>query len=366
MTPRILAIEPDRDSGHALRRFVQSCVDADLLVVESLPTARTAVDEFAPHVLLVSELLAPGDDVELTAHVRSRPSRATLPILTVPSMTEVPPDTPEPRGLLRLIASSGPSGRVFDMESRKTRLRTTLRHVLQATVVATVAGGEAAVHDTAKRARAPRWKGANIPWLTKVTMPLGLEVHLVNISRSGLLIESRGGFVVGQPTTFELHGADRVVRVEGRFIRSTAVREVAPDQHQAAAVFDADLTMFPAQSPGRVTRPPVVEMRHVLDWLREQAKAGLSAERIRAGFELSVQEILGARDVRVCRLPVLTQDGESLCVAVPTSDGSDAFLQATYDSARPPSTMAFPRLRAAATLAADMLEIEQAQRAIAH
>ena len=47
-----------------------------------------------------------------------------------------------------------------------------------------------------------------------------------------------------------------------------------------------------------------------------------------------------------------------MCLPVPTSDGSEAFLQAIYDTARPASSSAFEHLKAAATLAADVLEME--------
>jgi len=43
-----------------------------------------------------------------------------------------------------------------------------------------------------------------------------------------------------------------------------------------------------------------------------------------------------------------------------------AFLQAIYDTARPPSAQAFEQLQAAATLAADVLEMETIARAADH
>ena len=196
-----------------------------------------------------------------------------------------------------------------------------------------------------------------------VTMPLGLEVRLVNISRSGLLIESRGRFVIGQPAAFELHGRLRVV-VPGRFVRATA-SAADTGLHLSAAIFDDDLPLFApraAGAPGGVTITS--DLGEVLAWVRAQARSGLRPERIRAAFELGVQELVGARAVLICGVPAQADEpGDSVCLPVPTSDGSEAFLQAIYDSARPPSSNAFEHLRAAATLAADVLEIEHAARA---
>jgi len=204
ITPRILAVEPDRTHALALKRFVQSCVDADLVVVDSVASAKAAIAEHVPQAVLVSELVSPDDDVDLTTHLRSRMPGRPLPILAVPAMGGGDEAlSPPPRGLLRLIASGGALTDAPRLQI--ARRQAALRHALQA-IVNLPASPAGATAVPAQRPRAPRWKGDNIPWLTRVTMPLGLEVRLVNISRSGLLIESRGHFVAGQPAAFELHG----------------------------------------------------------------------------------------------------------------------------------------------------------------
>jgi len=189
-------------------------------------------------------------------------------------------------------------------------------------------------------------------------MPLGLEVRLVNISRSGLLIESPGRFAIGQPAAFELHGRRRVV-VPGRFVRAAP----RPDDHglyHSAAIFDDDLPLFAAPdggSRGGVTI--TADLSEVLAWVRDQARGGLRPERIRAAFELRVQELVGARDVRICRAPAPADEpGDAVYLPVPTGDRPEAFLQAIYDPARPLSPGAFEHLKAAASLAADVLEME--------
>jgi hypothetical protein len=362
---RILAVEPDRRHAQALKRFVQMCVDADVLLVDSAAAARAALAQVTPAVVLVSELVSPDDDVALTAYVRSGAAGRTLPILSVPAMADDDEDlAPQPRGLLRLIASGG--SLADGPRTQLARRQTVLRHALEALLAAPSASAiekSPAAAPTHYHPRAPRWKGDNISWLTRVTMPLGLEVRLVNISRSGLLIESRGQFIIGQPAAFELHGRLRVV-VPGRFVRATATPN-AGGYFQSAALFDDDLPLFAPHAvgaPGGVTITS--DLGEVLAWVRGQARAGLRAERIRAAFELSVQELVGARAVLICRAPAEADEpGDSVCLPVPTSDGSQAFLQAIYDTARPPSSDAFERLKAAATIAADVLEIEYAARA---
>jgi len=370
ITPRILAVEPDRSHALALKRFVQSCVDAELLVVDSVASAKAALADHMPQAVLVSELVTPDDDVDLTAHVRSRAQGRLLPILAVPAMGGDDSDMPAaPRGLLRLIASGGALTDAPRLQM--ARRQAALRHALQTLMdMPAVPSGASALALPAHRPRAPRWKGDNIPWLTNVTMPLGLQVRLVNISRSGLLIESRGHFVVGQPAAFELHGRLRVV-VPGRFVRTTELRTNSASNgpegasvYHSAALFDDDLPLFAPLASGTHAGAVIThDLGEVLAWVRGEARSGMRPERIRAAFELSVQELVGARAVLICRAPAQADEpGDSVCLPVPTTDGSVAFLQAIYDTARPPSSQAFEQLKAAAELAADVLEMETAAR----
>jgi len=361
LPPRVLALEPDPIHAGALTRFVQTCVTADVRVVGSVADARAALAQITPALVLVSEHVSADDDFALTAHVRSGANGRPLPILAVPAMGGDDEGAgPMPRGLLRLIASGGAVGDT--PRTQLARRQAALRHALRAILHAPPTAAPVATVP-AQLPRAARWKGDNIPWLSRVTLPLGLEVRLVNISRSGLLIESPGRFVVGQPAAFELHGHLRVV-VPGRFVRAAAS---AGDHglYHSAAIFDDDLPLFAAAAPaarGGVTITN--DLREVLAWVRGQARAGLRPDRIRAAFELSVQELVGARAVLICRAPAQADEpGDSVCLPVPTSDGSEAFLQAIYDTTRPASSSAFERLKGAATLAADVLEMEEAARA---
>src|SRR5688500_13841624 len=138
ITPRILAVEPDRSHALALRRFVQSCVDAELLVVDSVPSAKAAIADHMPQAVLVSELVTPDDDVDLTAYVRSRPEGRALPIFAVPAMGGDDAEMPAPpRGLLRLIASGGTltDAPRLQMARRQASLRQALQVVMDMQVV---------------------------------------------------------------------------------------------------------------------------------------------------------------------------------------------------------------------------------------
>jgi hypothetical protein len=368
IAPRLLAIEPDPAQAAALRGFVQSCVDAELVLVSSVAAAKAAIDEAMPQAVLVSEVVAPSDDAELTAHVRTRAPGRPVPILPVPAMAIEEEVAATPRGPLRLIASRGTltDAPKLQLARRQAALRQALRTILN--LPAARPAPSAATVTATRRPRAPRWKADNVPWLTRVTTTPGFEARLLNISRSGVLIESPRRFAVGQTAAFELHGRLRVV-VPARVVRSTAVAGGASDGaalYQSAALFDDDLPIFAPHAAGTHGGAIVSsDLGEVLAWVRAQARSGLRGDRIRAAFELSVQELVGARAVRLCGTPAPGDDcGDTVCVPVPASDGRAAFLQATYDAGRPPSPQAFERLTGAATLAADILEIETADGAV--
>jgi hypothetical protein len=134
--------------------------------------------------------------------------------------------------------------------------------------------------------------------------------------------------------------------------------------YHCAALFDDDLPLFAPHASGLYGGTIVsTDLGEVLAWVRGQARSGMRPERIRAAFELSIQELVGARAVLICRAPAQADEpGDSVCLPVPTTDGSVAFLQAIYDTARPPSSHAFEQLQTAALLAADVLEIEHTAR----
>ena len=57
--PRILAIEPDPQSGAALYRVLDKRVCADVVIVENLDAALTSIAEQVPDLIMTSTFLPP-------------------------------------------------------------------------------------------------------------------------------------------------------------------------------------------------------------------------------------------------------------------------------------------------------------------
>jgi hypothetical protein len=88
--------------------------------------------------------------------------------------------------------------------------------------------------------RAPRWERSDLLWLENIRLTWGANVHLLNMSSSGLLVESGIRMTVGNLTDFEFE--DREARdyvMSGRVVRSdvAAVTSLGV-KYVTAAVFD--------------------------------------------------------------------------------------------------------------------------------
>jgi hypothetical protein len=78
---------------------------------------------------------------------------------------------------------------------------------------------------------------------------------------------------------------------------------------------------------------------------------------VRARFEKELRELVPLRDVQLRLTPVIaSQDAESIYFTVPQGSGPSPILQATFDRDYRPSPMEFRLLKAAASLAAVVLE----------
>ena len=105
-------------------------------------------------------------------------------------------------------------------------------------------------------ARAQRWDGEQLPWLSAVRLTWGADLRLINISRSGLLVESGVRFTLGNRADFELESAEHGLIVKARVVRSD-VSQVGSlgVKYIAAAVFERPFQILDPQGPRREAEP---------------------------------------------------------------------------------------------------------------
>lgn len=80
----VLAIEPDPRQAATLKRVVRAAVRAKLLVVDSKDAALAAIAACVPDLILVTALLPPRDEDDLTRHLKTLEHAGHLQTLTIP------------------------------------------------------------------------------------------------------------------------------------------------------------------------------------------------------------------------------------------------------------------------------------------
>src|SRR5262245_19029445 len=221
-TARILAIDSDPDQIAILRRLVSDMLDADVIAVASTDDAIRTLGVSSPDVILTSSLLSPADGQRLAEHLKRDPSLDYVPVLTLPLLADSnEPEARRPGLMSRLLRRRQPSWPAYDKHAVTSRIEEALEQsrtdaelygevwrparlllmadptpqaepatesvelvrLLDATI-------ELPAGTTPQRARAPRWTRFELPWLEGIKVDWGADVRLLNLSRSGLLVES--------------------------------------------------------------------------------------------------------------------------------------------------------------------------------
>jgi CheY-like chemotaxis protein len=376
---RILAIEPDADRAERLQQFVHEKLHAELVLATSTDAAITALNDDRPDLILASTLLSANDDQDLVAHLRAMPSLGHIPVLTVPAVFDVPtPETAPHRLISRLFRRRQPTTLwpMFDVEAVAARIEEAIEQSKIAAAQADEAAMNAAVEQplepmpgtfefvsTGDRERAPRLTKSDVPWLSSVRLPWGLTLRLLNLSSSGVLVESGVRLSPGSATSFRIIGRDLDCVVPARVVRSrVAAVDSLGVRYESAAVFDAPFGALAVaeteDSPADYADALADPLADLVAAVEERAASGAHPAQLRAQFETGILDLITAREVRIRDEPVVENDGrESIYFTIPTSDASCAVLQVTFETNDQPSAEEFELLTAAATAAAQVLPL---------
>jgi CheY-like chemotaxis protein len=398
-TGRLLVIEPDASRAIALREILRQCDDIEFEIVKSVPDALRRLGERIPDVVLTSTFLPPADEVPLTAHLNQTPAAAHVQLITLPYFIDS-----EDRS-----TSENPSGRLVSFLRRREGLARprcdvrTLRQqieeylskaraiqldqssraicVFRATstqspemhltrVTASPSASRALVPENglvhpraipgmpADRRRARRHRAGELPWLCDVKLPGIPRASLIDISSGGVLLETTSRILQGSTIELELLGRDDTNRcVLARIVRNqvAAVDGLAVSYHVAAA-FSREIDLHGPQAPSTSSLTPKA-LAHVLTRVLSEVDDDRGAPGLRARFEQEVRRLLSVRDIQIRHSPMLSGQGaESIYFTVPSGSGSQSVLQATFERNHAPTAMELHLLKAAATMAAVILE----------
>jgi hypothetical protein len=206
--------------------------------------------------------------------------------------------------------------------------------------------------------RAQRKTRADLPWLSTIKLPWGLEVRLLNMSSTGMLVETTSKFTPGSIAEFEITGTDDSIVVPARFVRSEIVGvDGRGVRYRAAAVFDREVDLDgPRVTLARVASTPIA----LANWLHQLAgdlenKAGPAALRER--FENGLRRLVSARDVRILEEPTPPTEGCESIYFNMSAAGRRSVLQVTFEPGFQPSELDFKMLQAGASLAVVALQM---------
>jgi hypothetical protein len=289
---RILAIEPDPGRSVILKRLVKETLGVDIVLAATADDAITYLYEASPDLILMSSLLSPDEDEHVTTHLRMALDLDHLPVLTIPPVVDQSKDGQEQVGLLRRLLlrfSRRPrTWPTYDFNAVAARIEEALEEsrlnaryvelerparllLLEAKrpMLLTPGNTEDAISEALslsrldaelrsldirkdRQERAPRWERHQLPWLDTVKLTWGADLGLVNISRSGLLVESGIRFTNGSRTEFQLVGVDQEVILKARVVRSDVSSVNTPGvKYVTAAAFERPFEILDTESSER-------------------------------------------------------------------------------------------------------------------
>jgi CheY-like chemotaxis protein len=382
---RILAIEPDSDRGALLRQLVSDGLNTDLVLAASTDAAISAMTDTRPDLILTSMLMSADEEQNLVAHLRATPSLRYIPLLTIPVVTDLSPTQARSNGLFsRLLRRRQPAvWPPYNFNAVITRIEEALEQSktavpeadepLETSAIETVVEDssctsvvespayarplESAWLSRGSMKRAQRWALSDLPWLSGVRLPWGQHLRVLNISSSGMLVESGVRLTPGSQTSFRLSGPEPALVVPGRVVRCrVSTVDALGVKYETAAAFDQPVNEL--IGAGEEPTDATMQLAELVSTLEAHAEHGASPAELRAEFEAGILSMVTARDIRLRDVPVVENDGrESVYFTVPSADGSPAVLQVTFNANDEPSAEDFEVLTAAAEIAAAVLPL---------
>ncbi len=400
---RILAIEADPKRKRLLTALVREHVKAELLIAESVKIAINILDEKIPDLIIAPTLLTPADESELMAHLRQLHAAPYVQTLTVPALdmlaSEPPQEDRRRFGRLGQILKPGGERRArfapqydrrivgaqivdgleraraarmeheaitaYRAECERRRkmevaaIATAGLGLIDQTAAAIVAEHKARKNMADDRRTAERLGRGDVPWLSAIKVSWGSEVGLVNISSSGVLLETGSKFVPGSTTDLHLSGPETSLIVPVTFIRSEVARiDGFGVRYHAAGAFEnaVDLSRPRRQEQRRASQPQALA-----DLLaRVLAESADEREPVVVRFAKGLRQLVRARDVQIRTTSMAPSGGrETLYFDIPGSDRPCGILQVVFERNYDVSDSEFRLLKAAAWLAAALLEFER-------
>ena len=392
---RVLVVEPDSARAAALREAFRDYEGLEVEIVGRVGNAERALAERMPDVVLTSTLLPPAEAAALTARLNATPGAEHVQIITVPYFMDSEDDDERPDGrvlnfLRRRSALARPrceartvraqieeyvaKARVIrrDLDDRASRpavvrQRLTRMPDRSAITAALIAAAPPVPRQRPTgvvlppdRRRARRRAASDVPWLWSVKVTGASQASIVDISSSGILLETTSRLGDGSTVDLQLVGQDTNLSVAARMVRSQiASVDTLGVRYRVGVAFARELDLLGLQSAPRAVAGPRA-LGEALTRALAELDRGTGPESVRARFEHELRQILAVRDIQIRQSPVVAEwRTESIYFTIPRGSGMPYILQAIFDPDYAPSAAEFQLLKAAATVASVVLDYTQ-------
>lgn len=215
------------------------------------------------------------------------------------------------------------------------------------------------------RRRATRRRAADLAgqWAIKLN-PYG-DASLVDISCTGVQFETSTRLNAGSLIDLEVLGIDDSLAVAARLIRSEAVRTGGPDViYRVAAMFLREIDLFTTNAnpimiaaAAAASHTPNV-LADVLGRVLAKANWVSNGAALRSMLEAEIETLVRAREVRIRALPIRETSGcQAVYFSIPSVAAPEHGLHVVFDRGHQPTGAELRLLRAAASLAAVVLDL---------
>jgi CheY-like chemotaxis protein len=403
---RILAVEPDPRTGAVLHRILDKRVlRADLKVVRTIDAALGSISQQVPDLILTSTFLPPADLARLIEELGRRDDAAHTQIISTPHALEEPegPFYDESERILRFPRQRTATGAfhcdpvilrnqideyleqvralrlaardrqeqglvpvsraLLERRSRDLRDPASISTALVVPSAREVRALHAALRPSDRRT-ATRRRAADLAGHWGIRLDPPADASIVDISRTGVRLETRIDFDPGSLINMEVIGMEDSLSVAARLIRSEMVPGGPEVRYRAAAMFVRELDLFPAHvNPAIVAAAAASSaspgvLADVLGRVLSNANWVSNGATLWSSFESEVSTLVRAREVRIRAVPVRAARGcQSLYFNIPSSGGPEYGLHVVFDRGYRPSAAEFRLLKAVASLASVVIDL---------
>jgi CheY-like chemotaxis protein len=403
---RILAIEPDPQGADVLSRVLDKGVGADVMVVQNVDAALTSIAEHVPDLILTSTFLPPAALAQLIDDLRRRPDATHTQIITTPHFLDAPNGDPSHDGSERILRFPRQRKGVGRFHCDPATLRTEVAQYLEQALTLRAAARNrqhagVAVTDLvpagraldpwqpasgasslriptaqdlralnslrpADRRRAFRRRAADLAGQWGLRLGSHGDASILDISSSGVRLETSTRLNPGSLIDLEVIGMEGSLPVSARLVRAEMVDSDGPEvKYRAAAMFLREIDVFATHGNPLLVAAAAAEshtpkvLADLLGRVLADASWVSNGAKLRSLFETEVRALVRARDVRIRAVPMRTVGGcQSLYFSIPTATAPKHGLHVVFERGYRPTAAEFRLLKAAASLAAVVLDLD--------